>query len=166
MLDHALCQACHWRNLLCLYCEKYRISYGSKFCVVNWTVVTEAKLIWNFQIVLGFGWCFIQSDRYSLNSDNGCLVLMIDCQVKTTARDWWSGLLLYCIILERKPFKTLFLKRVCHCLCFLLKTAPRRSKDDLRASIINNVWIQTKDFGSGYKSGTGFLVDTTLMILA
>lgn len=52
---------CHWRNLLCLYCEKYRISFGSKFCVVNWTVVTEAKLIWNFHIVLGYGRCFIQS---------------------------------------------------------------------------------------------------------
>ena len=47
-------------------------------------------------------------DRYSLNSDNGCLVLMIDCQAKTTVGDWWSGPLLYCIILECKPSATLF----------------------------------------------------------
>lgn len=99
---------CHWSNLLCLYCEKYRIAFGSKFCFVNWTVVTEAKLIWNFPVVLGLGGVLYIRDRYSLNSDNGCLVLMIDCQVKTTARDWWSGLLLYCIILESKPFKNLF----------------------------------------------------------
>lgn len=52
---------CHWSNLLCLYCEKYRIAFGSKFCFVNWTVVTEAKLIWNFPVVLGFGRCFIHS---------------------------------------------------------------------------------------------------------
>ena len=99
------------------FCDNISSAYRRKILSLHLVQNSHRKLVdlsWgktNLKLLSGarfLGGILYNRDRYSLNSDNGCLVLMIDCQAKTTVGDWWSGPLLYCIILECKPSATLF----------------------------------------------------------
>lgn len=123
MPDHTLCLALSLKKLALSILWKVSNLFWV-FCVVNWTVVTEAKLIWNFPIVLGFGRCFIHSGSIFVKFWQW----LLGFDDRLSSKNYSSWLMKrYASLLRntrKQTFKTLFLKRVCHRLGFLSKTAP------------------------------------------